>query len=197
MIEKNVSAAEAMRLLGGSKNGSSEMAATYDYTNEAGNLLFQCVRFQPKDFRQRQPDGKGGWTWNTSGVRRVLYQLPKVIASATVAITEGEKDADNVTKCGIVATCNCGGAGKWRVEYSHSLRGKDVVIFGDADAPGEAHVEQIIELLTGVAYSIKRVTLPDGFHDVSDYIASLPKGTAAQAIAQLIKETPVLNLLIR
>jgi hypothetical protein len=38
-------------------------------------LLYQVVRFAPKDFRQRRPDGPGGWTWNLKGVRRVLYRL--------------------------------------------------------------------------------------------------------------------------
>ena len=98
---------------------------------------------------------------NTSGVRRVPYRLPEVIGAQTVSICEGEKDCDNLMKLGITATCNCGGAGKWRQEYSEALRGKDVVIFGDADEPGKAHVDQVIESLTGIARSIKRVTLPD------------------------------------
>ena len=31
--------------------GGREIVATYDYTDEAGLLLFQSVRYQPKDFR--------------------------------------------------------------------------------------------------------------------------------------------------
>jgi 5S rRNA maturation endonuclease (ribonuclease M5) len=193
--EKHVSAADAMRMLGGGNNGSSEkkIVATYNYTDEAGNLLFQCVRFQPKDFRQRQSDGKGGWIWNLEGVRRVLYRLPQIISAQIVATTEGEKDADNLTKLGIVATTNSGGAGKWRSDYSEALRGKDVVIFGDDDEPGRAHVDQVIESLTGKAMSIKRVMLPEGCHDVSDYIDSLPADKAAESIAKLIDATPVLS----
>lgn len=30
------------------------IVATYDYTDEAGTLLFQVVRFEPKNFRQRR-----------------------------------------------------------------------------------------------------------------------------------------------
>lgn len=37
------------------------IAATSDYLDEAGNLLFQVVRFSSKTFRQRRPDGDGGW----------------------------------------------------------------------------------------------------------------------------------------
>src|SRR5688500_10353584 len=42
-------------------NGKSRIIATYDYRDEASGLVFQVVRFEPKDFRQRRPDGKGGW----------------------------------------------------------------------------------------------------------------------------------------
>ena len=175
------------------RQNSSEPVAAYDYTDETGQMLYQVCRSEPKTFRQRQPDGKGGWRWTTKGVKRVLYQLPAVINAQAVAIAEGERDCDKVSKLGFTATCNVGGAGKWLPEYNEFLRGKDVIIFGDADAPGQAHVQRVIESLTGSAQSIKRIVLPDGFHDVSDYIESLPAKSAAQAIAKLIDETPVIE----
>jgi uncharacterized protein DUF3987/CHC2-type zinc finger protein len=192
MMEKNVSAAEAIRELCGN-NEISQIVATYNYTDENGTLLFQCVRYEPKDFRQRQPDGSGGWIWNLKSVRRVLYRLPEVIKAQIVVIPEGEKDADNLTKLGFTATTNPMGAGKWRDEYTETLRGKDVVIFGDVGddkREGEIHVETVIRSLAGVAHSIKHVTLPDGFHDISDYIASLPPERATETIRKLIDETP-------
>lgn len=66
------------------------LVAEYDYTDEHGALLFQVVRFDPKDFRQRQPDG-AGWKWNVRGVRLVPYRLPQILQSARVIIVEGEK----------------------------------------------------------------------------------------------------------
>jgi hypothetical protein len=36
--------------------------ATYDYRDETGVVCYQSVRFE-KDFRQRRPDGNGGWIW--------------------------------------------------------------------------------------------------------------------------------------
>src|SRR5262249_40178341 len=53
--------------------------ATYDYTDDMGTLLYQVVRFEPKNFRQRQPDGKGGWNWNVNGIRRVPYRWPELL----------------------------------------------------------------------------------------------------------------------
>jgi hypothetical protein len=194
MIERNVTAADAMRILGGGNNNSPELVATYDYSDESGNLLYQTCRYQPKDFRQRRPDGKGGWIWNLDGARRVLYRLPEVLKAQTVCLAEGEKDCDDLVKLGFVATTNPLGAGKWRDEYSETLLGKHVVIFGDEDEAGEKHVERVIESLVGKVNSIKHVTLPDGFLDVSDYIASLPHETARETIRKLIDETPEIDL---
>src|SRR5687767_9829201 len=62
---------------GAGYNGSSRydpFVATYDYADESGQLLFQVCRKPDKQFRQRRPDGRGGWTWGTKDVRRVLYR---------------------------------------------------------------------------------------------------------------------------
>jgi 5S rRNA maturation endonuclease (ribonuclease M5) len=40
-----------------------KLAATYQYHDENGELLFEVVRLDPKDFRQRRPDGNGNWLW--------------------------------------------------------------------------------------------------------------------------------------
>ena len=114
-----------------------------------------------------------------------------MLAAKTVVVVEGEKDANNLAALGFTATTNCGGAKKWRDEYNEFLRGKDVVVLGDVGDPdraGEKHTEQVIEslLLSGIA--ARHALQPDGFHDVSDYIASLPATKAAQAIAKLISE---------
>jgi hypothetical protein len=110
------------------------IVATYDYADESGAPLFQVVRLAPKDFRQRRPDGKGGWTWSLGKTRRVLYRLPEVRDAVArerlVVIVEGEKDTDNLRELGFTATCNPGGANKWRAEYGESLRDADVVIIG-------------------------------------------------------------------
>lgn len=74
---------------------SRRQIATYNYVSADGKLLFQVVRFEPKSFQQRMPDGNGGWTWKTTGIQRVLYRLPDVIgavaAGRTVYIVEGER----------------------------------------------------------------------------------------------------------
>src|SRR5262249_37399127 len=79
---------------------------TYDYTDEEGALLYQNVRYEPKDFRQRRPDGKGGWTWSLNGCRRVPYRMPELheFAGAPIVLTEGEKDSDKGASLGMLCT---------------------------------------------------------------------------------------------
>ena len=68
------------------------IAAVYPYHDEAGAVLYEVVRFEPKDFRQRRPDGRGGWRWTLGDVRRVLFGLPELINATDVYIAEGERD---------------------------------------------------------------------------------------------------------
>lgn len=138
------------------------IVATYDYHDEKGNLLFQVVRYQPKDFKQRRPDGKGGWLWNMNGVRKVLYHLPELLAlpvDSTVFIAEGEKDVDAIRSLGLAATCNSGGAGKFTEDLRAPLKGRNVVVIADKDEVGRAHAQQVAGLLHGFAASVKVVEL--------------------------------------
>jgi 5S rRNA maturation endonuclease (ribonuclease M5) len=160
----------------------SRTAGEYDYVDEKGHLLFQVVRYEPKGFRQRRSNGNGGWTWNLDGVRRVLYQLPEVLAANDVLICEGEKDCLTAKKMGFVATTNAGGAGKWREEYSESLRGKNVTIIPDTDEPGRKHAEQVAQSLHGKAGSVKVFELPQ--KDLSEWAG---KGGTRDSLLALIR----------
>jgi putative DNA primase/helicase len=118
------------------KETLGRIVATYDYTDANGKLLYQVTRHNPKDFRQRQPDGNGGWLWSITNpqVRLVLYCLPELLAAPItdwVFVVEGEKDVDNLRERGLVATCNVQGAGKWKPEYNDWLRDRHVCILPD------------------------------------------------------------------
>jgi len=141
------------------------MVAEYDYTDENGDLLYQVVRYEPKGFRQRRPDGRGGgWTYSLGDVRRVPYRLPELIEAAslgkTVYIAEGEKGCNSLIERELSATCNPGGAGKWNDSYSEVLRGADVVILPDNDDPGRKHAEQVARSLHGIAARVRVLELP-------------------------------------
>jgi putative DNA primase/helicase len=195
------------------KSGSKRIVEAYDYTNAAGQLLlFQVVRYEPKDFRQRAPDGKGDWIWKMAGVRLVPYRLPEVVKAikqkCTIYIAEGEKGVQSLESIGLVATCSPGGAGKWRPEYNSIFAGADVVILPDNDPqstmpdgtlrwhpdgrpvlPGQDHAADVARNLRGIAGRVRVLMLPDlplkG--DVANWIAS---GGTAAALAELVANAP-------
>ena len=90
--------------------------ATYNYLSAEGELLFQVVRYEPKDFRQRRPNGNGGWIWKMDGVRKVIYRLPEVItavaAGRTIFVAEGEKAVHALESIGLVGNLFAGWRGK-------------------------------------------------------------------------------------
>jgi DNA primase len=154
-------------------NGLGEEVASYPYTDEAGVLLYEIVRFAfPKTFRPRLPDG----TWGLpKSVRRVLFRLPEVIAGVEanrhILVVEGEKDADELVQRGFVATTCAGGAGKWRDCYSRSLKGANVCILPDKDDAGSEHGQAVARALHGIAEEVRVLDLPDlpAKGDVSDW----------------------------
>jgi hypothetical protein len=159
------------------RSGSKgRIVATYDYRDPEGELRYQVTRLEPKDFRQRRPDGKGGWIWKMAGVEPLPYRLPELLGDpvAMVFVAEGEKDCDNLYGLGIVATCNHGGAGKWRDEISAWLQGRQICILPDNDASGRDHAKDVARKLHGIAAEIRILELaglgPKG--DVSDWIAA-------------------------
>jgi hypothetical protein len=152
--------------------------AVYDYLDEQGKLLFQVCRTVGKQFPQRRPDStsKTGWSWRLGDTRRVLYRLPRLIeavgAGQTIWITEGEKDVHALERAGCIATCNPGGAGKWRPEYNAVFRDADVTIVADRDDPGRAHARQVAAALADVARYVRTVEAADG-KDAADHLVKL------------------------
>ena len=128
--------------------------ALYDYSISMDVLPYQVVRYEPKDFKVRRPDEKGGLVWNRKGVQLILYRLPELLAAALeklVFITEGEKDADRLTVLGLVATTNPFGAGKFHlIKNLVPLRGRRVVVLPDNDRDGRNHAQDVANRLQGV-----------------------------------------------
>jgi DNA primase len=147
-----------------------------------------CRKPDKGGFPQRKPDGNGGWTWKVGDVRKVLYRLPEVVEAIgsehTILVVEGEKDANALWSIGIPATCSPGGASeldkkpKWRAEYSETLRGADIIIIPDHDAPGYAHADATAQMSTGIAKRVRTLKLAEHWPgcpkggDISDWLAA-------------------------
>lgn len=153
------------------------IVATYDYTDAAGSLRFQVVRYSPKNFVQRRPDGSSGWIWDIQGVEPVLYRLPAVLvaiaAGRTIFANEGEACVDAMVAAGAVATCNPMGAGKWRDSFSLVLKdAARIVIVADNDEPGRKHARAVLaSLLRAGASDVTVVTAATG-NDAADHLAA-------------------------
>ena len=163
------------------KQAARRLVKSYGYTDEDGRLLFEACRFEPKDFRQRRPDGNGGWIWDAKGTRKVLFHLPSVMSAVanneTVFLVEGEKDAESLILKGLAASCNSGGAGKWAPDYTETLKGADVIIVPDNDVAGTKHLEVVSKALQGAAGRLRVLRLPSTHNgrpvkDVSDFFAA-------------------------
>jgi len=172
------------------------ITATYNYKDELGNLLYQVVRYKPKGFSQRRPDGNNDWIWNMKGVNPVPYHLPEIIQSIEpVLIVEGEKDVENLRRMGFTATTSPMGAGKWKPSYNEYLKDKEIILIPDHDQPGYQHCQRIGQSLRGIAGKIKWLKLPglEEKEDISDWIEK-EKGNTKEKILQLIKEAPDFTL---
>jgi Family of unknown function (DUF5906) len=188
--------------------------AIYPYTDENNVLLFEVVRFDTTNreerFRQRRPDGSGGWIWDLKGVRRVLFRLPELVAAVKagqrVLICEGEKDCLTAVKLGYAATTMCGGVGKWRKEYTEALAGADVAIISDNDPqakdpqtglpafhpdgqpklPGQDHAASVARRVSRVAASVRVIMFQQ--KDLSDWVAA--GGTREQLDTLIEQQAP-------
>jgi 5S rRNA maturation endonuclease (ribonuclease M5) len=175
-----------------------EAIAVYDYVDENSELLFQVLRTAGKAFPQRVPDRsrKTGWRWSLGDTRRVLYRLPKIIEAVQdgefIYIAEGEKDVHALEAAGVVATCNPGGAGKWRPEYSEYLVDATVIIIADKDAPGQAHARQVAASLEDIAAAVE---IHEAAGELKDSAAHLAAGlTLAQMEITWRGEEPAIDL---
>jgi hypothetical protein len=154
---------------------AATIATVYDYRDERRVLLYQVVRYVPKDFKQRRPDGAGGFVWSIAGIRRVLYRLPE-LAGPRVWLTEGEKDADRLIREGFAATTFAGGgSAAWHTAYTDQLRVagvSDVVLVPHHDPTGIKHTATVTAALRDTGIAVQVVSLaglrPKG--DVSDWL---------------------------
>jgi putative DNA primase/helicase len=176
---------------------NAKPVAVYAYHDAQGRLVFEKLRYEPKRFVLRKPDGKGGHEYSLGNVLKPLYRLPEVITANVVFVCEGEKDADRVSSLELskldpnlraAATTNFEGAGRWRGEYAPYFAGKRVVVLPDNDEPGRQHAEAVARSVAKYAAGVRVVSLsglPEK-GDVSDYLDA----HTAQDLAAEIKKAP-------
>ncbi len=167
----------------------SKIVAIYDYRTKNGELLYQNIRFEPKDFRPRRSDGNGDYIWDLKGVTRTLYRLSELLKASKqdfVFITEGEKDANRLSELGLAATTS-GSATSWKPEFAEHFTGRLVCITPDNNLAGRRYTEAVTKSLYGIAAEIRvlELHLPEG-GDVSNWLDS---GGTKEQLLELLDET--------
>ena len=148
--------------------------AKFRYDDEAGNLLFASLApnirtptaaLSPKTASARRHSTSAGPipTGQASGSgMSTACRSPEAVGNGHfVVIVEGEAKVDLLRSWNVPATCNAGGAGKWKPEHSAFLQGADVVILPDNDQPGRKHRDVVGASLQGIAASIRVLDLPN------------------------------------
>jgi DNA primase len=88
----------------------------------------------------------------------------------------------------VIATCNAGGATKWKPEHSAFLKDADVILVPDNDDAGWKHIDIVGRSLVGIAKRIRVLALP-GLAVKGDIIDWAKAGTREQ-LDELIDKAP-------
>jgi hypothetical protein len=174
--------------------GLKKIVAVYKYVDVQGNLVFEKVRYDPKDFKCRIQLPNGGYQMHlNSTTEKPLYRLPQVMRAGVIIVVEGEKDADRVMTLGlqdVAATTAEAGTSVWRDEDSAYFKGKKVVVLPDNDEGGKRHAERIAEsAMKHGAAGVKLIELP-GLGPKGDISDWLDAGHTVEEFVQLVKTTP-------
>ncbi len=160
------------------KGHMRKFVQSYPYRDEQGEVLYEKVRYEPKSFSWRRKTGPNEYNYSLGSVRRVLYNLPEIVASDAgelILFVEGEKDVEALRNLGYIATTS-GSAQGWNYMVRSfgvhlPLSGRRVWVIADKDKPGRALAAQVAETLTGICSEVKALELPgDDVKDSSDLI---------------------------
>jgi hypothetical protein len=147
----------------------------YAYTDETGKPLYFNIRYEPKDFRMADKNGKRANL--PKNMKWVPYRLPQVIAAVeqgrTVYWVEGERDVHSLEAKGETATTNAGGSSRpLDPEWAAWFEGAHVVVICDKDKPGRAYGRAVARLLVNTVASleIRESATPQAKSDVTDHL---------------------------
>lgn len=199
---------------------NDEVIKVYKFKNEDNKILYLKLRTKGKKFLHvRLIDNyliwglKGGSYYETfegSNIfsanekstkkievkeqEKILYNLPNVINAIredkTIYIVEGEKDANNLIKNGLIATTTSTGGGggrdKWNDSYSQYFKSAKVVLLPDNDNSGIEFANKVKAAILNYCFRVKVLVISNKEKgDVSDW---LEEGHNIMELYELLKE---------
>jgi uncharacterized protein (DUF927 family)/5S rRNA maturation endonuclease (ribonuclease M5) len=187
-------------------HAEENVAAVHPYL-DGDALAFEVVRFSkearerglPKcKPRYRGPDGRfyqglGPWKGRTDApLYREGEALEELRQGGTVYVVEGEADADALGEAGVAASCNVGGAGKFREAHAGRLAAAlregvphaRIIVVADNDAAGEKHAAEVrVKLVrAGVPADLVQIVKPAVTHEHADASDHLKAGLSLAAL---------------
>lgn len=157
----------------------------WDYHNAFGSIIMRVCRWeQPggkKDIRPLTKTSEG-WKWIHYPNPRPLFQLDRLYndPDLPVLLVEGEKTAVAAQKLfpDHIATTWPGGAASQGQADLSPLKGRDVVVVPDCDAPGRKAMSWMVNHLKTLARSVRMV-------DPAQFVPQIPEGwDFADALAE-------------
>lgn len=151
------------------------------YRDEKGDKRYMVIRYEDGSASYQRYAGFGDfgpiYKPGLAGRRRILYNLPEVIAAEVVLLVEGEKKADLLTglslldsTCKPVAVTTTGSADSWSVEHVQHFRGKRLLFLPDTDEPGKRYSAAVQASLKRAGIEFKVVDFDDRGKDFRDYL---------------------------
>jgi putative DNA primase/helicase len=177
-------------------------AIRWEYRDAAGHLLGLVCRFNMPGggkeirshvFAEHKRFG-AQWRWLGFPRPRPIYGLDRLAArpDAPVIVCEGEKAADAAGALlpDHVAITSPGGSKAAKAADWSALAGRRIVIWPDADPPGEAYAGDVLDMLAKLssAPSIAIVKPPDGVAAGWDMADAVAEGWTAEQAAALLAE---------
>lgn len=137
----------------------------WDYYTADGRHVGRVLRFDAPGGKTIRPLSHDGtrWVWRAMPELRPLYRLPELTRRPddVVLVTEGEKAADAAQKLfpRHVVTTWPGGASAVRKADWSPLRGRQVILWPDADEPGRKAMDTLAGILRGLGCTASRVNV--------------------------------------
>lgn len=182
------------------RDSGEKLVKVYQYKDEAGTVIAEKGRFETADhrksFRWRLP-GSERWSGGVDLKNVPLYGAWNLADSdGPVYFVEGEKACEACWDAGLTAVTHGGGAGTKDFGTSlNILKGRDVYLWPDNDAPGRAFMTLVHARLQPLARSIRFITVPvaekgDAFDyfaaggDVADLAGNAPSAPLVSILAE-------------
>src|SRR5262249_886273 len=174
---------------------------SWPYKDAAGGVIGYVLRFDVADGKEFRPltlwrdsvSGRLEWRWESWPPERTIYGLQELAGrpGAPVVVCEGEKATDAARRLlpgFVVVTSPNGSKSADKADWS-PLRGRNVVIWPDADSPGDEYAKGVSKCAADVeAKTIAVVSKPDAVKEGWDAADALAEGLTTADAAKFIAD---------